>query len=301
MRNHCLTILLCSLGLTAQAEGKVDWSTELELGYGYDSNVAVDDVDLATETGDRFADFSISGGVSYEVSEGLALSADLLLSEKQYKQFETFDGRLSMVSLGVQRELKTFELGLSIRYIDYQLNNEGFLSLTQVSPTVAWFPTKKTYVRAAYEFSEESFDVESDRDNRQQKVSLRGYLFLNGLRKYFLARLQYVRDEAADNVFDNDASEIAVSYRQEFSIGAKELAMELGYRYQRRDYEEAVHPELTTFRHDRRRRFELQLTWPLSDAFTLVSKIHRNDYRSNLESADYDQQVYMLSLKYELR
>ena len=222
------------------------------------------------------------------------------MSEKQYNQYDAFDGRLGLVSLAVQRRLSSFDLGLSIRYIAYWLDNEGFLNLTQVSPTIAWFPTKKTYLRAAYEYSDESFDIDSSRDNKQHKISVRGYLFLNGLKKYITTRVQFLRDEAEDHIFNNDAGEIAISYQQEISIGEEDLTVELGFRYQRRDYKKAIHPLLDGFRHDRRRRFEFQLTWPMSDSFALVAGVHRNDYRSNLESADYDQRVYMLSMKYEL-
>lgn len=295
MRKVCLVVLVFA-SLPALGESGLDWSGEIDIGYGYDSNVAVDDVDLATQAGDQFVDVTVSGGLDYSTDRG-SLSAGLVLGGKYYNRFDEFDGRLSMLSVGVERELGGLDLGFNVRHIDYRLDHDAFLSLTQISPTLAWFPSRRTYVRAALEFSDEDFETDSARDNRQRRLSLRGFFFMNGLKRYLSMRIQHTSDDADDGLFDNDAWEAALTYRHELPSG---LAFETGYRYQRRDYDEELHPLLGAYRDDRRRRFEARLEWPLSEKLVAVAGVHRNDYRSNLASADYDQRVYEISLKYEL-
>ena len=95
-------LLSLTLGLLtvspAAIAAEVSWWGEAEISYGYDSNVAVDDVDLSTSEGDQYYDLGLSGGIDYEVSKDLKFSFDLTASDKQYRTFDEFDGRLLFAS-----------------------------------------------------------------------------------------------------------------------------------------------------------------------------------------------------------
>ena len=298
---RCLVLILIPLGpVIASEEGPFIFSSDVEVGYGYDTNVAVDDVDLNTSRGDQFADLSLSGRLKYEAENDSSLSASISLSEKLYDTFDRFDGRLLIASVTGEKELSAATLGLSLRYIDYQLDNEGFLDLVQISPTVSWFPSKKSYVRLAYEFNDESFESSKGRENRQHKIGATGYYFINGLRKYVTLRFQAAKEDADDELFNNDAAEVRITYHQKMTVWSRTATLELSYRYQERDYDESIHPAIGDFREDRRHRLKFEFELPIRDSLSIVSEIFVNDYRSNLASADYDQRVYQLTLKYKL-
>jgi hypothetical protein len=279
-------------------DSSVDFSSDIQLGYGYDTNVAIDDVDLNTSQGDQFADLKLSGQVRVETENDASFSASVILSEKKYNTFELFDGRLSLTSLGVEKEISGLTLGLSLRYIDYQLDGSGFLDMYQVSPSLSWFPSRKTYVRSVYEYSDESFDRSPGRDNQQHKAGVTGYYFIKGLRKYMTLRAQVSRNSADDDVFEHDATELRLAYHQNVRLFAREAILKVSYRYQRRDYDEAVEPTIGGFREDRRHRYEIDFEFPVTKSLSIISDISANDYQSNLASADYSQRVFKATLKY---
>jgi hypothetical protein len=277
---------------------EADWSARVELGYGYDSNVAVDDVDLSTERGDQFQDLSLSAGVEKALDENWTLNTDITLSEKKYRDFDAFDGRLALVSLNLERKYRLVDFGLAARHIDYQLDHEGFLALTQYSPSLSWFVTRSVYLRAAYEYSDERFDQQSSRDNQQDRFSLRAYWFMNGLKQYLQFHARHADDDARDERFSNHSTEYSVRFHQSLGGGVKDVTLELAARYQERDYDR-FNSATVARRKDRRSRFEVSLEVPMSERFALIARASDNDYRSNVEVADYAQRVFSLTLRYE--
>lgn len=294
-------LMLVLLPSTAWSQDReVDWSLDLEAGYGHDSNITVDDVDLTTESGDRFLDLGLSGVFGYELDDGLKLTGDFLFSEKQYRNIDDFDGRLSMLSLGLEKKLGRMDLDSSIRYIDYRLDGKGFLDLTQASVSASSFLSRRIYLRSTYEYSDESFNLDTERDNTQDRVSLRGYYFINGLQRYLLTRVTWASDDARDDLFDSRTREVAASYRQKGLLGDLPVTVEIGYRYTEREYGERLNVLVAGFRQDRRRRVEFRIDWQVTNRLSAEFHVFRNDYRSNLASADYDQGVGQVSLKYAL-
>jgi hypothetical protein len=298
MRMPVLILILFPLAVIAD-EG-VSWSIDAELGYGYDSNVVVDDVDLATSEGDRFVNLGVGAGVKLETANDYSFSANIDVSDKQFESFDEFDGRLVLGSVNLSRDLGDVTLGLDLRYVDYQLDGAGFIELRQVSPSVSWFPSKRSFLRLAYEYTEEEFDDAPDRSNDQDRFSMLGYFFINGLKEFVTLRLQYADDTAVDELQDNQTKEVRITYHRDIQLFRHDASVEVGYRYQQRGFDERVHPSVGGYRKDRRQRYELSLEVPLSDSVSIETEISVNDYQSNLESADYSQNVVQLSLKYAL-
>ena len=295
-----LVVLYLSLfPFQVAAEEEFSLEAEIELGYGYDSNVSVDDLDLSTNIGDQFADISMSGNVNYKSRKDVRYSASLILSQKLYDTFDQFDGLLALASLSASKEVGDFEFGLTARYIDYQLDDDGFLTITQFSPTVGWFHSKKTYLRFAFERSDESYEQNSLRDNKRDMISASFYYFVNGLRKYIAVKTEIAQKKADASVFDNDAWQIRFSFFNRLNFFSRASTLKLAYLYQERDYAESVNPVIGDFREDQRHRYEIELAMPINEHWSIISKIISNDYESNLASAGYTQQVYQLTARYD--
>ena len=146
LKSHiALSVVLFSFQVTA--EEALSFSGQIELGYGYDSNVSVDDVDLNTSIGDRFADIQLSAESRYKAQNNLEFAANLTISEKMYGSFNEFDGLLTLASLSANKEIGNLEFGFSAVHIDYKLDRAGFLKITQLSPTVGWFYQKQIYLQ----------------------------------------------------------------------------------------------------------------------------------------------------------
>lgn len=291
-----LACLSAPLAGAEDADSRIQWSAEAELGYGYDSNVALDDVDFNTSAGDQFADLRLSGGLKVETERQVSATVDLTVSEKRYNSFDEFNGRLGLLSAGLERSYEHVSAGIDARYIDYRLDGEAFLDIWQIAPHLGFFPSQRTYLRVTWEYSDESFGDSPERDNQEHRLSLLGYYFVSGLRQHFTLRLQFAESDADNALFDLSSRDIRLTYNHELAGGAR---FRVGYRYQWRDYDEVPQPLTGRYREDRRQRIELSFSQPITKQLSVVFEAFSNDFGSNLDSADYDQQIYQLSLKYK--
>ena len=137
------------------------------------------------------------------------------------------------------------------------------------------------------------------RDNKRDVISASFYYFVNGLRKYIAVQTEIAQKKADTAVFDNDAWQIRFSFFNRLNFFSRASTLKLAYLYQERDYEESVNPVIGDFREDQRHRYEIELTTPINDHWSVISKIISNDYESNLASSDYTQQVYQLTARYD--
>ena len=109
---------------------------------------------------------------------------------------------------------------------------------------------------------------------------------------------RHADDDASDERFSNQSTEYILRFHQLLDVGAKGVRLALAARYQERDYDRFNSAPVAR-RKDRRTRFEVSLEVPVSDRFALIARVSDNDYRSNVEVADYAQRVASLTLRYE--
>ena len=64
--------------------------------------------------------------------------------------------------------------------------------------------------------------------------------------------------------------------------------LELGIRYEDRDYKEAT-PSIAKRRRDNRFRFKIEFEFPLTKSISWTAYSGYSDYQSNLPTADYEQ------------
>lgn len=293
--------LTAQLGLAPAATAEViEGGVTFELGIGRDSNVAIDDLDLSISQGDHFTDIGGSLDLKYSPDERTDLGASLTVSEKAYHEFSEFDGQLVLASLRADRKIGDVTAGLTLRDINYDLDESRFLRLQQVAPSLSWFPAQKVYVRLDYEWSDETYFVAPDRNNEQQSLSLSTYLFINGLRHYWTVRGKFSRDKADNPTFSNDARELRLLYHRGFSLMKADASIDLIYRFQQRNFMEAREPTIDDFRIDRRGRYEARLNIPVGERFEISLRYSSADYRSNLDAAAFSQNLFQLKLSYEV-
>ena len=187
--------------LFAEAKDNLELSAEVEVGYGYDSNVSVDDVDLNTNIGDQFIDLRFSSDLVFKIQESTKMSAGLTVSDRLYDTFDEFDGLLSLASLAVSHQKGDWEYGFITRYIDYQLDGSELLAMTQISPSLAWFPSKRTYLYLNYERSIEAYRENSQRNNDRDEVGAAFYYFIKGLRQYITIQADVAKEKAKTSFF----------------------------------------------------------------------------------------------------
>ena len=152
---------------------------------------------------------------------------------------------------------------MSFFYILSRLDNEKFLDLYQISPSVSGFLARKWFARGAYVYFNKSIHNRPERDASANSGEADLYYFFRGLRTYFNLGYRY-RDEDADgNQYDYSSNGVKLRYIQRFELFSRLAKFELSWRYEDRDYSSPT-PSIGEDRDDQRQRWRVDFEVPIS-------------------------------------
>ena len=290
------TVLACALAGVALAEEKpvklahAEYSAELGIGAEYDSNVSVEEVDVSSNQGDHALTLNAGLGASKEVSRGVELAASYDFNQNLYDEFSRVDRQTHILGSDLTVDLDALDTGLSFFYIHSRLDNEKFLELYRVSPSISGFLAKKWFGRAAYVYADKSIERSPDRDADTHSGELDLYYFHRGLRSYFNLGYRYKDEDAKSDRLDYTSNGIKLRYIRRFDIFSRIAKLELAWRYEDRDYS-SITPSIDENRDDQRHRWRLDFEIPMIGKSAWQLYYSHADYDSNYPSADYDQDL----------
>lgn len=289
-------VFFCLFSAHIYADGSFDISAGVVLGH--DSNVAVDEIDLFTAHSDNF----ITGrfGLGYENAFDDAQSFDLSyqLSDQHYADNQQFDLQNHLASVGYKLKYDKFTFGLTLRYVHSNLNSSHFLTLSQISPSVSWFISKRHYMRFSYTYHDKTLESNPARDANSDELSTDYYYFENGLNSYFIVSGKVREEDAIDSLFNYSSQQLRVAYHKRFDVASSPLKATIELRARRRDYNDEVNPEIEGFRLDKSYSSSLSLEWELAKHWLLEWQIEYSDRQSNLDSVDYSQWLIEAGFEY---
>jgi len=294
--------LAFSLSLQAAEESPAAdsiFSFEIGAGAEYDSNITVTDIDTTTGQDDVAA--TIEAGVTY--SKGLSsdtnFSASYNVSQNLHDEFSEFDILTHLVIANLSHDFAGFDAGLSYRFADSSLDQEGFLTFHQISPYYSKFLNDKIFLRADYTYTDKAFDNRSVRDSTVNSVGGDIYYFLDGVQSYFIAGYRFEDEDANASQFSFQGHNFRIRYLRRFEFAGKETRMSLGYDIEDRSYD-AITPSIGVERDDNRQGFEANFEYPLSDRLNLVIDYNYGDNSSELPAADFEQNLLGVKLLYRI-
>lgn len=291
-------ILLSSLALAPAlqaADEKHIWNGHLGVGARYDSNIAVIELDQSTNESDQALEFEGSVGYRYQATRDSQLRASLHASETQYDDFEQFDLRTLRASVGGHTSFEQLEVGIDVHEIAAYLQDERFLSMTQAAPYIAHLFDDRFYVRATYTYTDKTFADNPARDAQADALAADAYLFMNQARTYAAIGFK-VRDESADEArFDFDSQGANARFSHKLPVLKRDLKLLAQASYEHRDYSN-LDPTIGAQRQDERLQFKLSATLPLTDLFEVSAILEHNDNRSNLDPADFHENIAALQI-----
>ncbi|WP_027329029.1 hypothetical protein [Marinimicrobium agarilyticum] len=306
-----LAAALSSVATFAQEGGtsdkKADFNVKLQAGGAYDSTLSVASLDQISNQGD-WANvlYGRVGGELYP-TERITLKGSYSLSSRRYHEVSEFDQDLGIASLDAAIDLAGITWGLSRHMADAELASEPLLDLTQNSLYAAKLFSSGVYVRGAYTDSEKRFENNRDRNADDEELAADVYYFLNESRTFWSLGVGRQVEHAHSPAFDNTALKLRARYSHTGSIAGQESRIQLGWRYQDRDYgnEEslpvtdsgteqglpgtgsAMSPTGRGTRHDRSHVVEAIWTLSFLEWLALETKVEHGNYRSNFDAADY--------------
>lgn len=269
------------------------FSFEVSAGVEYDSNISVAEVDNNTGADDFAAVLDADLQFEKDLGEKSRLSLGYSFSQSLHEEFTNFDLQSHFASADISHDFGGVDVGAAYRLIYTRLGGEGFMLMHQVSPYISRFFGKKLFVRADYAYTDKDFEARTDRDAQSHAGGVDVYLFLNGVRTYFVAGYRFENEDAVDSQFDYEGHNFKARFSQRIPLGAREAKLKLGYRHEQRDYS-AITPSIGVLRDDTRHRFEAEIEVPLTDRLYLAAEFEHAEFSSNLPAADFNQNLASL-------
>ena len=308
-----LTLAAALSSVTACAQNdeasnnKADFNVKLHAGGAYDSTLSVASLDQTSNQGDSANVFYGRVGGELYPTERITLKGSYSLSSRRYHEVSEFDQDLGIASLDGAIDLAGITWGLSRHVADAELASEPLLDLTKDSFYAAKLFSSGVYVRGAYTESEKRFENNRDRNADGEELAGDVYYFFNDARTFWSLGVSRQEEEAYSPAFDNTALKLRARYSHTGSIAGQESRIQLGWRYQDRDYGneqslpvtdnetgeglpgtgDPMSPTGTGTRHDRSHVVEAIWTLSFLEWLALETKVEHGNYRSNFDAADY--------------
>ncbi|UZJ45765.1 hypothetical protein OOT55_06865 [Marinimicrobium sp. C6131] len=312
-----------SVPALAQNDGtsdkKADFNVKLQAGGAYDSTLSVASLDQTSSQGDSAHVFYGRVGGELYPTERITLKGSYSLSSRRYHEVSEFDQDLGIASLDAAIDLAGITWGLSRHVADAQLASEPLLDLTRDSLYAAKLFSGGVYLRGAYTDSEKRFENNRERNADGEELAADVYYFFNSARSFWSLGVGREVEEASSPAFDNTALKLRARYSHTGSIAGKESRIQLGWRYQDRDYDneeslpetdngdtqwlpgtdDPMSPTGAGTRHDRSHVVEAIWTLNFVEWLALETKVEHGQYDSNFDAADYRETGVSASLSLE--
>ena len=286
-----------SLAQDDESKSRTRWSAEAGIGFEYDTNVSVDEVDLTSGQSDTAWILDFELGMRHSFSEKTTATLTYDISQSTYSEFSRVDRLTQIAGADVSHDLGKARAGISAYYIDSRLDNQAFLQYARLSPSLSGFLAQKWFARGAYVYSEREIEERPQRDAKTQTGEFDLYYFHRGLRSYVNLGYRYRDEDAVAPELDFDAHALKLRYIRRFDLWGKKAKAEAALRYEVRDYL-SDEPTIGEPRNDDRLRVKFDFEIPISTKLTWQASASYGDYVSNLPRADFTQTIVSTRLQY---
>ncbi len=303
MPGHALSvrIFFAILAWTTVAHARADqqvgigapaqYSAEVGIGMEYDTNVSVEEVDRASNQGDYALTLDLSLEAQKELSDRLEVAATYDFSQNLYKEFSQVDRQTHILGTDLVLNSDAVDAGISLYYINSRLDNEKFLELYRVSPSVSGFLARKWFARGAYVYSNKSIENRPERDASTNSGEADLYYFRRGLRSYFNLGYRYKDEDADADRLDYTSNSLKLRYIHRFEMFSRIAKLELAWRYEDRNYS-SITPSIDEDRDDQRHRWRADFEIPIVGQSSVQIYYGYANYESNYSPADYTQNLF---------
>ncbi|WP_049631690.1 hypothetical protein [Cellvibrio sp. pealriver] len=269
---------------------------ELETGTEYDSNLAVVELDQYSAASDWaiVANARIHG--QWKPTTKASLKGGVSYNSKTWQDLSSYDLAIPQFFIDGNYDFSWATLGASYHHANAKLDGTDFLTLQQSSVYVSRLFNKRVYLRGAVNYQEKDFPAFAERNAHNLALGGDMFIFFNNAKTFVALGINRDDEEAIADHFGYNGTTLKTSINHRFSLWDKENKIQLGARYEDRDYA-AVNPELDAVRTDTRKIANIEWQIETTEWLTLATKLERGDYQSNLEIADYSETLASITLK----
>lgn len=289
--NRLFTLILATAlvpGLCTAGERKPDFNIGFGAGYQYDSNVALVELDDISGTADTAKRLHAAVDATLPLTRRARLMLGYDIDSTAYAEQDAFDLVLQHATAGMAVTLAGTEFGIAADRYDADLAGEGYLVLSQVTPSVAHLFGSSLYARLAYSNAAKRFDTDDTRDADTQTWRTDLYWLLDGMNRYVSISAQSMDEDALDDALDFGGHAAALAFGQVFENRVVTVKLKTELRYESRNYAALAESEEAP-RQDRRLRAGATLSIPIGEHVELGAELARIANTSTLDGAEFDR------------
>ncbi|MBT8100136.1 MAG: DUF560 domain-containing protein [Gammaproteobacteria bacterium] len=277
------------------ADDRFDVEIDASAGMLSDSNVGIADLD--TNSGESDTATRLTAGISgkLKISGPLTVRAGFDVDDTAYLNASQFDLGMQHLFAEMTFNRKGFAAAVTADNFDASLDGEGYLEVSQISPSLSQLFGNKLFVRGALTQGTKIYAGLVERNADNESLRLDTYLLFNGMNHYLAFGVQSGSEDARDDVYDYDAVQFNVSYGRSISLSKMTLKLRAKLRSEQRDYT-YVPEDGGESREDDRLRLSLSATVPLSKYFELDASAEKIETASSFDAANLDKTVYSVKL-----
>ena len=298
---------LLSLGLTVltnvsaaeaptQSQGTGSpWSVQASIGLEYDDNLNIQQLDVSTGQSDVATVIDASLGYASRWQEDYDIEAGYDFYQSLYQDYTNYNLQSHSLYLSAAREFSGLDLGLNYRYTRSLLDNDDFLQIHSLQPTLGYSVRPNWYLNLAYSYQDKKFYQAPARDGSQQALAMDNYIVFNGNKSYIRLGYRLEGEDTKGPEFDYLGHYFNAGMSTPFSLFSKEGKVDLSYQYYTKDYSN-ITASIGRKRRDHRHTLGAGVTTNLSKEVFANLKYEHIAARSNLPSADFNENILTLSV-----
>lgn len=271
------------------------WSIEASAGIEYDDNLTVEELDVTSGEEDVAAVLDLSVAYSFPGMSDYDLEAGYDFYQSLYQDFSEFNLQTHGLYLSGSREFGEIDAGLSYRFTHSRLDNDNFLQIHNLTPSLGYSLKSNWYLSVAYSYQYKDFYDQRERDGHQNALTLDNYIVFNENRSYVRLGYRFEDEDTDGPQYDYLGHYFNGGLSTPMPLFSQQAKLDLSYEYYTRDYSN-ITPSIGKERGDHRHRFGLGAQVDLSDAFFARLKYEYIDATSNLPSADFNENIVTVSV-----
>lgn len=305
--NRWLTAAIVMAGVPVDAQAATA-NGHVETGVVYDSNLNVDELDQASGKDDQALLVGAGAEASGQPLENLTLTGTYDFTARDYASNDAFDQMIHLASVDLSYDINSVTLGASHYYSHATLDSESFLDYNRTSAYLGKLIDDDVYVMVSLLSKRKSFDHDDARDARTRGVSLDNFFFFNQHQTLLVIGLDGDHQDATSDAYDYRMLAGRARFKHHVGLAGHDSTFQIGVRYESRDYDEPVSSvedpilPLAGTTPSRTRSDDIltaDIRWRvgLTEWLSTEAKLERTNYRSTLNSADYDKTVASLTMR----
>ena len=275
---------------TMQTSAGSEFEVELAVGYAWDDNVGLDELERATGESDEVTSLEAQGSALFAFQDRVSLRLSAGLTDESYQKFSQVDRRTESIGVNLEAKLGKTAVGINWFDVSADLNSDPFLTYERLSPYVSGFVSKKWFLRGEYVYGKKTIARRLGREADSHSVSIDSYYFIQGLKRYAVLGYTFRADDARANRYDYNSHALKVRFIQRETVGGLPLELEVEGKFEDRQYK-APDPMIRAEREDTRWRFSTELRLIVTEHASVVVHLKNSDYDSNLPTASYSDLV----------